>query len=157
MPATNPPSVPETAARQRWLAALARASADELGSAWDTVASPPTFRWLKPAESGLVMVRGRIGGTGAKFNIGEAAVTRCVVQTEQGFVGVGYVLGRDRRQAELTALFDALLQDPARRAAVEAKVVAPLAASQRERWDEKSRKSAATKVEFYTLVRGDGD
>jgi alpha-D-ribose 1-methylphosphonate 5-triphosphate synthase subunit PhnG len=103
------------------------------------------------------MVRGRIGGSGAKFNVGEAAVTRCVVRTGNGYVGVGYVLGRDRRQAELAALFDALLQDAARRAAIEASVLEPLVQSQRRCRETQSRKSAATKVEFYTLARADDD
>lgn len=150
-------SDPAISARQHWMAVLARASGEQLAQAWDAVAPVPTFRWLRPAESGLVMMRGRIGGSGAKFNVGEAAVTRCAVRTSDGFTGFSYVLGRDRRRAEFAALFDALLQDPARCAEIERRVLKPIAASQRQRREEHSRKSAATKVEFYTLARGEDD
>lgn len=147
----------EVAARQRWMAVLARASAEELSKAFDVLEPVPSFRWLRPAESGLVMVRARIGGSGAKFNVGEAAVTRCVTRTDDGYTGVSYVLGRERRRAELAALLDALLQDRARRPAIERLVLQPMAARQREHRETASRKAAATKVEFYTLARGEDD
>lgn len=150
-------SDPAIAARKRWMAVLARASTAELGQAWSAITAPPTFRWLKPAEVGLVMLRARVGGSGARFNVGEAAVTRCVVRTADGYTGVGYILGRERRRAELAALFDALLQNSARRRGIEQRVLEPLATSQQRRQKERSRKSAATKVDFYTLVRGEDD
>src|SRR5689334_8918330 len=90
-------------ARQRWMAVLARATAEELGEAWETIKPAPSFRWLRAAEGGLVMLRGRIGGSGSKFNLGEASVTRCVVQVADGQVGTSYVLGTERRRAELAA------------------------------------------------------
>ena len=71
------------------------------------------YRVLRGPEAGLVMVRGRAGGGGAPFNLGEMTATRCTVRTEAGFVGHAYVAGRNERQAELAALADALLQDPA--------------------------------------------
>ena len=143
--------------RQRWMSLLARASSDELGEAWSAFKPAPAYRTLRPAEIGLVMVRGRIGGSGAKFNIGEAAVTRCVVHTEDGYTGMSYVLGRDQRRAELAAVFDALLQDPQRHDEIERSLLERLAQSQQQRREAASRKAAATKVEFYTLARGDDD
>jgi alpha-D-ribose 1-methylphosphonate 5-triphosphate synthase subunit PhnG len=70
-------------------------------------------------------------------------------------LGVGYVLGRDRRQAELVAWFDALLQDPARQPALLADVVAPLADEQAAALAQRSRAAAASRVEFFTMVRGE--
>src|SRR5689334_23359624 len=117
-------------ARKSWLAVLARAERAKLEEAVAALSPKPTWRVVKPAESGLAMVRGRAGGTGQQFNIGEMSVARCVVQVEGGAVGVGYVAGRDRRKAELVAVLDALLQAGPFVDALQRDVVAPLAARQ---------------------------
>ena len=101
------------------------------------------------------MVRGRMGGDGAPFNLGEATVTRCAVQLATGEIGFGYVLGRDRDKARLAALCDALWQRADKRAAVERNVLAPLRVRQQERLARSREDTAATKVDFFTLVRGD--
>jgi alpha-D-ribose 1-methylphosphonate 5-triphosphate synthase subunit PhnG len=145
----------ETMQRQRWLAVLARAATDQLEACW-AAADRPACTPLRQPEIGLVMARGRAGGSGQRFNLGEITVTRCVVQSADGHIGHGYVAGRDRRKAELVAHFDALLQAPDRRAALLAQVVEPLAAAQAEARAAQARKAAATRVEFFTLVRGDG-
>ena len=44
------------------------------------VAEPVDYVELRAAETGLVMLRGRIGGDGDPFNLGEATVTRAAVQ-----------------------------------------------------------------------------
>ena len=104
----------------------------------------------------MVMVRGRIGGDGAPFNLGEATVARAAVRLASGETGVGYVLGRDRAHARLIALVDALMQTAMHAEAVERHVLAPI----RARLDAARRldaeRVAATKVEFFTLVRGEG-
>ncbi len=69
---------------------------------------------MRGPEGGLVMVRGRAGGGGAPFNLGEMTVTRCTVRLGSGLVGHAYVAGREPRRAELAALVDALMQDPER-------------------------------------------
>lgn len=102
----------------------------------------------------MVMLRGRVGGTGDAFNLGEATVTRCAMRIGQA-LGLGYVLGRDRRLAELVAAFDALLQDPARHAELMREVVEPLAAEQAREREAQSRRHASSRVEFYTMVRGE--
>jgi alpha-D-ribose 1-methylphosphonate 5-triphosphate synthase subunit PhnG len=102
----------------------------------------------------MVMLRGRIGGTGDVFNLGEASVTRCALRMGAGALGVGYALGRDRRKAELMAIFDALLQDPARQAGILRELVEPLAGQQAAQRESASRAAAASKVEFFTFVRG---
>jgi alpha-D-ribose 1-methylphosphonate 5-triphosphate synthase subunit PhnG len=141
--------------RRRWMAVLARAGADDLEAAWAGLGDRPDYRIVRGPEVGLVMVRGRAGGTGVRFNLGEMTVTRCTVELDDGTVGHAYVRGRHRRHAELAAALDAMLQAPARRAAVEARVVAPLAAEQAARRRTAEARAAATRVEFLTLVRGE--
>ena len=97
------------------------------------------------------MVRGRAGGGGAPFNLGEMTATRCTVRTDTGFVGHAYVAGRNERLAELAALADALLQDPARQARLLDDVVEPLAAAQQARRDSVAAKAAATRVQFFAM------
>lgn len=132
---------------------LARATGAELERAWQRETPPPSYTLLRTAETGLVMVRGRIGGTGDPFNLGEMTVTRCAIRLAAGSVGLSYLAGRDRRQAELAAVFDALLQDSKRRPALEAELIAPIA----ERLAETRRVLAATvaptRVDFFTLAR----
>ena len=147
--------VDETKMRQEWIAVLAKTSTEDLEKAWAAIRDRPGFRFLRPPETGLVMVRARAGGTGMRFNLGEATVTRCTVQIDSGSTGTAYVMGRNGRHAELAALFDALLQDPDRRSALIEKVVHPLRSTLREKKVASARKAATTRVEFFTLVRGD--
>jgi alpha-D-ribose 1-methylphosphonate 5-triphosphate synthase subunit PhnG len=141
--------------RRRWLAVLARAATDQLEACWAETGQP-ALTVLRQPETGLVMARGRAGGTGQRFNLGEITVTRCAVQSADGHIGHGYVAGRDRRKAELVASFDALLQAESRRTALLERVVEPLAQAQAVARAAIARRAAATRVEFFTLVRGDG-
>ena len=145
------------AARRRWMAVLARTPARQLEQALarDLVGPLPGLHWLRPPETGLVMVRGRMDGVGRRFNLGEMTMTRCAVRTDDGHTGFAFVAGRDARQAELAALLDALLQDEARRAKLMETVVEPLARAQEEQRREARRKTRATKVDFFTMVRGE--
>jgi alpha-D-ribose 1-methylphosphonate 5-triphosphate synthase subunit PhnG len=132
---------------------LARASAEEIERRLATLPPPPRHARLRGPETGLVMVRGRAGGDGAPFNLGEMTVTRCAVRLPDGRVGHAYVAGRDARQAELAALVDALLLDEGARPAVEAAVIAPLAAAQQSRLEQQARRAAATRVQFFTMTQ----
>ncbi len=143
------------AGRQAWMATLARASLAELEAAWSELASPPGFTRLRPAETGLVMVRGRISGSGQPFNLGEMTMTRAAVRLENGPTGFGHIAGRSTRHAELAALFDALLQDPARHDALIQTLIRPLAARAEAEQTRVASEVAATKVDFFTLVRGE--
>jgi len=133
------------------MAVLARADASELAVLLERHAAVPHYTRLRGPEAGLVMVRGRTGGGGAPFNLGEMTVTRCSVRTEQGLVGHAYIAGRDQRQAELAALLDAMLQDPAQTFELHTKVIDPLADGQRARRAEIAEKAAATKVQFFAM------
>ncbi|MDP3381689.1 MAG: phosphonate C-P lyase system protein PhnG [Phenylobacterium sp.] len=142
--------------RRQWLSILAKAQPGEVSAAWDDLSDPPAYSALRAPETGLVLVRGRMGGAGDAFNVGEMTVTRAAVRLESGETGIGYVAGRDRRHAELAAAVDAMMQAPALRPAVEGAVVARLARAQAERRDTAARKAAATKVDFFTMVRTRG-
>jgi alpha-D-ribose 1-methylphosphonate 5-triphosphate synthase subunit PhnG len=147
----------DVAGRRAAMAVLAQARADEIAAGLAALGPTPAHDEVRPAETGLVMVRGRIGGDGAPFNLGEATVTRCAVQLASGEIGFGYVLGRDVDKARLAALTDALWQRADRRAAVERNVLAPLRTQQQERLARAREETAATKVDFFTLVRGDNE
>ena len=147
-----PEPSPETAARQRWMAILARASAAELTDLLQTAPSLPACTALRAPESGLVMVRGRAGGGGGKFNLGEMSVTRCTVRSATGFVGHAYVQGRDQHLARLAAELDAALQDPALHNPLEAAVLAPLATAQHAARAAQAARAAATRVQFFTMA-----
>ena len=145
---------PQIAARQRWMGVLARAEDGALEAAWAGLADKPEYRFLRLPETGLVMVRGRAGGTGSAFNTGEMSATRCAVQLEGGEVGIAYVAGRSARHAELAAAFDALLQQPELWETLEETVIAPLETDQRARREESRANAARSRVEFFTMVRG---
>lgn len=139
--------------RRRWLSILAKAAPKDVIAAWDGLATRPAYRALRAPEIGMVLVRGRMGGGGDAFNLGEMTVTRAAVRLESGETGIGYVAGRDRRHAEIAAAVDAMMQSPDLRPAVEGAVVARLDRVQIERRDAAARKAAATKVDFFTMVR----
>lgn len=143
----------ETQERQAWMGLMAKAPqgrvADLLG---DRAAAE--FEWLRKPEVGSVMIRGRMGGTGSAFNMGEMTVTRCALKLGAGVVGHGYVQGRSKADSEAAALVDALMQTD-QADAVRAKVLDTLEAEQREARELRARKAASTKVDFFTMARGE--
>lgn len=143
------PTKPDTAARQTWMAVLARAPAETIRSL--VSGTLPPWTRLRGPEVGLVMLQGRAGGTGQPFNVGEATVARCTVRTETGLLGHAYCLGRDLEQAEWAAALDAYLQDPAWHDRLQDAVIRPLAATQQSARDETARRAAATQVQFFTM------
>ncbi len=145
----------EIAARQGWMGLLARAPAERLAALMEGADMPDfDFDWLRVPETGGVMVRGRMGGTGAPFNLGEMTVTRCALRLESGEVGHAHVQGRNRAHAERAALVDALMQGP-RAEEIQTSVLAPLASEEAARREGRAAKAAATKVDFFTMVRGE--
>jgi len=157
---TMTPPIPDslaaaTALRRDWLAVLVRAPRAELAERAQRVFEGATFTVMREPEIGLTMVQGRVGNTGERFNVGEATVTRCVVRHAaadgQAAAGVGYVLGRDVERARWVAQADALLQQPAHRAAVLAELVEPLRGSIRASDADEAARTAASRVRFFTL------
>jgi len=141
--------------RKAVMAVLAHSATADIAGRLGTVGLP-AYEDLREPENGLVMVRGRVGGDGAPFNLGEATVSRAAVRLSSGEVGFGYTLGRDREKARLIALCDAMVQSAELAGAIETQVVAPLRAAMIEKRNRKSAEAAATRVDFYTLVRGEG-
>ncbi|MFA7441498.1 MAG: phosphonate C-P lyase system protein PhnG [Sphingomonadaceae bacterium] len=139
--------------RRHWMSVLAKAEPEELLRAWEAIPAKPEFSPLRPVETGLVLVRGRMGGTGDAFNLGEMTVTRAAVRIASGEVGMSYVAGRDRRHAEIAAVVDAMMQSPRYHEEIKVEVVDTLDEARRIRKDELARKAAATKVDFFTMVR----
>lgn len=141
--------------RQAAMAVLVHADATQIAAGLSQLWLPASEALREP-ENGLVMVRGRMGGDGAPFNLGEASVTRAAVRLITGECGFGYTLGRDRAKARLIALVDALIQRADYADAIEDKVLAPLRAEQAAARQRQAEQTAATKVDFYTMVRGEG-
>ena len=134
------------------MAVLARAPLAELEHALAAAGPLPAWERLRGPETGMVMVRGRMDGKGQAFNLGEMTVTRCAVRLADGRVGHAYLAGRDARRAELAAVLDAALLDPALAQALAPKIEAMARAQEEARLD-RSRRAAATQVSFYGLVR----
>nr|WP_257785263.1 phosphonate C-P lyase system protein PhnG [Pseudonocardia sp. HH130630-07] len=156
--ATRNQDCEQIAQRRRCMRALAHAPAEDLAAAWDTWQPKPEVEEIRGPQAGLVMVRGRIGGGGDPFNLGEATVSRATVRLhgdamtgEQ--IGTGYVLGTELRHAWLAAVFDGLLADDRQRLRVLDTVVDPLTRAQAEHDDLRRGEAAGTKVDFFTVAR----
>ncbi|MEP6566719.1 MAG: phosphonate C-P lyase system protein PhnG, partial [Mesorhizobium sp.] len=145
----------DQAERKAVMATLAQATGHEIVRLWNEAGLPSEAELLRGPETGLVTVRGRIGGGGAPFNVGEATVTRATVRLASGQIGHCYALGRDKQKARLAAIADALWQDLAHRDAVQAKLIAPLQAELIKAREQRRAETAATKVDFFTMVRGE--
>jgi alpha-D-ribose 1-methylphosphonate 5-triphosphate synthase subunit PhnG len=145
----------QQARRKAAMAVLAHSDAADIAGRLEAIAVP-AHENLREPENGLVMVRGRIGGDGAPFNLGEATVSRAAVRLSTGEMGFGYTLGRNRQKAQMIALCDALIQSADHAGTVEAQVLAPLRAAIASEQNRKAAETAATRVDFYTLVRGEG-
>ncbi len=145
----------QQAQRKAAMAVLAHAEAGEIAARLRNF-SLPAHQDLRMPESGLVMLRGRVGGDGAPFNLGEATVSRAAVRLASGEVGFGYTLGRDGEKARLIALCDALVQSRDHGGLVERSVIAPLREQLMVERRQAAAETAATKVDFYTMVRGEG-
>lgn len=142
------------AARKAWLSVLAKAPAPQVAALWGAAGFDAAHDVLRAPEIGAVMVRGRAGAAGAPFNLGEMTVTRASVRLATGEVGHGYVQGRDKNHAHKAALVDALMQTD-QALAVEAAIIAPLRDAADSRRATRAAKAAATKVDFFTIARGE--
>jgi alpha-D-ribose 1-methylphosphonate 5-triphosphate synthase subunit PhnG len=138
-------------ARKTWMATLAKASPTRLAALFTDL---PPHKVIRQPEIGAVMVRGRVGATGAAFNLGEMTVTRASVRLASGNVGHAWVQGRDKGHALRAAAVDALMQTD-HAAALTASVLRPLEVEARTARNARADKAAATKVDFFTMVRGE--
>jgi len=141
--------------RQRWMSVLAHSRPDELLAHWQTLNLSPQFERIRAAETGLTQLQGRMGGTGKRFVMGDMTITRAVIQLDGGVYGYSNVSGRNKPHAELCAVIDALLQMQGMDELLHKRVIAPLAALQQERRQQRAREVASSRVDFFTLVRGE--
>jgi alpha-D-ribose 1-methylphosphonate 5-triphosphate synthase subunit PhnG len=156
MAASNVSNTDAQTRRQRWLSLLAKAPSGRLEALWGEIGGAPSYTILRRPEIGLVMVKGRVSGSGTPFGAGEMTVTRAAVRLESGEIGFGYVGGRHPRQAEIVAVIDALGQRPDWQQTVEDKILAPLAHEAEARRQLVKARAAATKVDFFTVAREAG-
>jgi alpha-D-ribose 1-methylphosphonate 5-triphosphate synthase subunit PhnG len=142
-------------ARKRAAGLLARATVEELLNCWSALDTKPQVEKVRGPETGLVMVRGKIGGAGSPFNLGEATVTRATVKLASGTIGHAHALGTSRKQAWYAAIADALWQEETTRPLVEREVLSVVASRLEKRKTSAIQQTAATRVDFFTMVRGD--
>jgi alpha-D-ribose 1-methylphosphonate 5-triphosphate synthase subunit PhnG len=142
-----------SAARRATVGVMALATDTELAAAIATCGDITKVIDLKSPETGLVMLRGRIGGDGAPFNVGEATVTRAVVRLSDGTIGYSYRLGRDKTAARHAAILDAFWQITDHRERIERQVLTPIRQRIAAENARASGEAAASRVEFFTLAR----
>ena len=143
------------AERQRRMSLLAHADMKHLVSLWQQMDLDPRCEMLRGPETGLIALRGRIGGGGAPFNFGEATVTRATVRLESGAVGHSIMLGRNQSKAKLAAVIDALAEDAELCKKIETLILTPLAHEASQSDLKQAAEIQATKVNFFTMVRGE--
>jgi alpha-D-ribose 1-methylphosphonate 5-triphosphate synthase subunit PhnG len=146
--------IQENAPRQRWLGLMAKAPKGRVATLLDETVKRPAFTWLRAPEVGSTMVRARAGATGSPFNLGEITVTRCALTLATGEVGHAYIQGRSKTDAQAVAVVDALMQTAAAKT-LQTQVLDVLDAEQTAKRDARAAKAAATKVDFFTMVRGE--
>ncbi|MCL9775250.1 phosphonate C-P lyase system protein PhnG [Vibrio methylphosphonaticus] len=141
--------------REKWMSVLAQSQFGDLQHHWQALQLEVDYQLVRQPEIGLTQIRARMGGTGRQFNMGDATITRAVVKLASGELGYSYIRGRNKAHAELAAVLDGLLQTKPSQALLISKVIEPLAAIKQEQEQLRAAEVAATKVDFFTLVRGE--
>ena len=145
----------DTATRQRWMRVLAHCQPAALHSRMNALGLTPDYDTIRPPEIGLVQIQARMGGTGERFFAGDATLTRAVIRLNSGTLGYSYVLGRDKAHAERCAVIDALLQEQPYFQTLMETLIAPLEADRAARLAARQTEVNTSRVDFFTLVRGD--
>jgi|SRR5476649_869463 len=141
--------------RQRWMAVLAASPPARLAALWQALELRAEYQLVRAPEIGLTQLQARMGATGRRFVMGDMTVTRAVIRLENGTYGYSYIAGRDKAHAELCALADGLMQQAAYQERLQRNLIEPLAALRREQQQMRGTEIAASRVDFFTLVRGD--
>ena len=142
--------------RKFWMSLLATSNQSDLLNLWEQKKIRVNYIWLSTPEIGSIMAQGRMGVTGDKFNIGEVTITRCSLKLNCGTIGHSYVQGRSKKKAEISALCDALMQTKMSKE-INKNIIIPLEKIKKDNKDKILSKAEATKVDFFTLVRGESD
>ncbi|GDY25589.1 phosphonate C-P lyase system protein PhnG [Agarivorans sp. Toyoura001] len=141
--------------RQHWMAVLANASYPALVSRWQQLNLDPECEVIRQPEVGLARLQGRVGGTGERFNLGDTTITRAAVRLSDGTLGYGYLRGRAKQHALLSAVIDALMQNREYAPSLQEAVIQPLAELQQQAKHKTAEHAAQSKVDFFTVVRGE--
>ena len=142
--------------RKSWMSLLATSNQSDLLNLWEQKKIKVNYVWLRTPEIGSIMAQGRMGVTGDKFNIGEVTITRCSLKLNCGTIGHSYVQGRSKKKAEISALCDALMQTKMSKE-INKNIIIPLEKIKKDNKGKILSKAEATKVDFFTLVRGESD
>ena len=145
----------DTATRQRWMRVLAQSQPTALAARMHALSLAPEYDILRAPEIGLVQIQARMGGTGERFFAGDATLTRAAIRLNSGTLGYSYVLGRDKAHAERCAVIDALLQEQPHFQTLMETLIAPLEADLAARTAARQAQVNTSRVDFFTLVRGD--
>ncbi len=146
----------DIATRQRWMLALAHSRADTLSKQLKALKLAPEYELIRAPEVGLMQIQARMGGTGNRFFAGDTTLTRAVVRLAvSGTLGYSYLLGRNKHHAEQCAVIDALLQEPEHFHTLMEALIAPLEAEREAKISARCAEVNTSKVDFFTLVRGD--
>lgn len=140
--------------RKAWLSLMATCDKERIFSLWQDSQIKVDFGLIRDAEVGAVMVKARQGSNGDAFHFSEMSLTRCSVRLESGEIGHGYHQGRSKKAAKIVALCDALAQTKTY-PEIEKKIFNPLNEARRKRREMIRKRADATKVDFFTLVRGE--
>ena len=145
----------DTTTRQRWMRVLAQSQPTALAARMHALSLAPEYDILRAPEIGLVQIQARMGGTGERFFAGDATLTRAAIRLNNGTLGYSYVLGRDKAHAERCAVIDALLQEQPHFQTLMETLIAPLEADRAARIAARQAEVNTSRVDFFTLVRGD--
>ncbi|EMN1411610.1 phosphonate C-P lyase system protein PhnG [Enterobacter cloacae] len=145
----------DTSTRQRWMRVLAHCQPAALRERMNALGLAPDYDTIRAPEIGLVQIQARMGGTGQRFFAGDATLTRAAIRLNSGTLGYSYVLGRDKAHAERCAVIDALLQEPPHFQTLMETLIAPLEADRAARLAARQAEVNTSRVDFFTLVRGD--
>ena len=141
--------------RQRWMRVLAHSQPAALSDRMQALNMTPEYDLIRAPEIGLVQIQARMGGTGERFFAGDATLTRAVIRLNSGTLGYSYVLGRDKPHAERCAVIDALLQEHPHFQTLMETLIAPLEADRAALIAARQAQINTSRVDFFTLVRGD--
>lgn len=142
--------------RQEWISLLGSADPEWLQEQKDALDPELDLEpdYMVRPETGMIMMQARQDGEGPRFNLGEVTVTRCILKLDQ-VMGYAMIMGSDLRHAELAALFDALLQMPEPGTALQKKLVPKLRRMKESAQDREADEVRTSKVEFFTMKRGE--
>ena len=139
----------DTATRQHWMSVLAHSQPAELAARLNALNITADYEVIRAAETGLVQIQARMGGAG------DATLTRAAVRLTDGTLGYSWVQGRDKQHAERCALIDALMQQSRHFQNLSETLIAPLDADRMARIAARQAEVNASRVDFFTMVRGD--